>query len=62
VVLTFGVALVHAGHEIGDPVAAVGSVVVLGDMLLSGGLSVGAYVLMRLCGRLLFQPSKRACD
>jgi hypothetical protein len=38
VVLTFGVALVHTGHPIGDPIAAVGSVVVLGDMLLFGWL------------------------
>ena len=38
VVLTFGVALVHTGHETGDPIAAIGSVFVLGDMLLFGWL------------------------
>lgn len=38
VVLTVGVALVHSGHTIGDPIAAIGSVVVLADMLLFGFL------------------------
>jgi putative Mn2+ efflux pump MntP len=38
VVLTLGVALVHTGHPIGDPIAAVGSMIVLGDMLLFGWL------------------------
>jgi peptidoglycan/LPS O-acetylase OafA/YrhL len=38
VVLTIGVALVHTGHEVGDPIAAVGSLVVLADMLLFGWL------------------------
>jgi peptidoglycan/LPS O-acetylase OafA/YrhL len=38
VVLTFGVALVHGGHEIGDPIAGVGSIVVFGDMVLFGWL------------------------
>jgi putative Mn2+ efflux pump MntP len=37
-VLTLGVALVHTGHEVGDPIAAVGSVIVLADMLLFGWL------------------------
>jgi putative Mn2+ efflux pump MntP len=37
-ILTFGVALVHTGHIIGDPIAAIGSVVVLADMLLFGWL------------------------
>jgi hypothetical protein len=34
VILTVGVGLVHTGHAVGDPIAAVGSLVVLGDMLL----------------------------
>ena len=34
VVLTIGVALVHTGHPVGDPIAAIGSLVVLADMLL----------------------------
>jgi hypothetical protein len=38
VVLTAGVALVHSGHAIGDPIAAVGSLVILADMLLFGSL------------------------
>ena len=38
VVLTFGVALVHSGHAAGDPIAAIGSIAVLGDMLLFGWL------------------------
>jgi hypothetical protein len=38
IILTIGVALVHAGHAIGDPIAAVGSIIVLLDMLLFGWL------------------------
>ena len=38
IVLTIGVALVHTGRDAGDPFAAVGSIVVLGDMLLFGWL------------------------
>ena len=38
IVLTVGVALVHSGHTAGDPIAAVGSIVVLADMLLFGWL------------------------
>jgi cbb3-type cytochrome oxidase subunit 1 len=40
VILTIGVGLVHAGHEIGDPIAAIGSLAVLADMLLFGWLVV----------------------
>ena len=36
IVLTVGVGLVHTGHEVGDPIAAVGSLVVLIGMLLFG--------------------------
>ncbi len=38
IVMTIGVALVHSGHEIGDPIAAISSLVVLADMLLFGWL------------------------
>jgi peptidoglycan/LPS O-acetylase OafA/YrhL len=38
VVLAIGVALVHTGHGIGDPIAAVSSLVVLADMLVFGWL------------------------
>jgi hypothetical protein len=38
VILTVGVALVHSGHAIGDPIAAVGSIVALSDMMLFGWL------------------------
>jgi hypothetical protein len=38
VILAIGVALVHTGHVIGDPIAAVGSILVLLDMLLFGWL------------------------
>jgi cbb3-type cytochrome oxidase subunit 1 len=34
VILTIGVGLVHSGHEIGDPIAAVSSLLVLADTLL----------------------------
>ena len=37
-VLTCGVALVHTGHDIGEPIAAIGSIVALGDMLFFGWL------------------------
>ena len=38
IVLTIGVGLLHTGHPIGDPIAAVGSFVVLFDTLLFGWL------------------------
>jgi hypothetical protein len=38
VILTVGVGLVHTGHPVGDPIAAVGALVTLTDMLLFGWL------------------------
>jgi hypothetical protein len=38
VILTVGVGLVHTGHALGDPIAAIGSIIVLADMLLFGWL------------------------
>jgi hypothetical protein len=38
VILTVGVGLVHTGHAVGDAIAAVGSIIVLADMLLFGWL------------------------
>jgi hypothetical protein len=38
IVLTIGVAMVHSGNSAGDPIAAIGSFVVLLDMLLFGWL------------------------
>ncbi len=38
VILTIGVGLVHSGHQIGDPIAAVSSLLVLADTLLFGWL------------------------
>jgi drug/metabolite transporter (DMT)-like permease len=38
VTLSIGVALVHTGHEAGDPIAAIGSLVVLGGMIFFGWL------------------------
>jgi putative Mn2+ efflux pump MntP len=38
IILTIGVGLVHSGHEIGDPIAAVSSLVVLAETLLFGWL------------------------
>jgi cbb3-type cytochrome oxidase subunit 1 len=40
VILTFGVALLHTGHDIGQPFAAIGSVVVLASILHFGWLVV----------------------
>jgi len=39
IVLTIGVALVHSGHQIGDPIAAISSLLVLADTLLFGWLT-----------------------
>jgi hypothetical protein len=38
VILTVGVGLVHTGHAVGDPIAAIGSFLALGDMLFFGWL------------------------
>ena len=38
VVMSVGVGLVHTGHEAGDPIAAVGSLVILAGMLFFGWL------------------------
>jgi putative Mn2+ efflux pump MntP len=38
IVMTIGVGLVHSGHTIGDPIAAVSSLLVLADTLLFGWL------------------------
>jgi hypothetical protein len=38
VILTIGVGLVHSGHQIGDPIAAISSLVILADTLLFGWL------------------------
>jgi hypothetical protein len=38
IILTIGVALIHSGHAIGDPIAAVSSLIVLADVLLFGWL------------------------
>jgi hypothetical protein len=40
IILTIGIALVHWGHAIGDPIAAVSSLLVLADMLLFGWLVI----------------------
>lgn len=40
VILTVGVGLIHTGHPVGDPFAAVGSLIVLASMLLFGWLVV----------------------
>ena len=36
VIMAIGVGLVHTGHEAGDPIAAVGSFIVLAGMLMFG--------------------------
>jgi hypothetical protein len=38
IILTIGVGLVHSGHDVGDPIAAASSLLVLADMLLFGWL------------------------
>jgi drug/metabolite transporter (DMT)-like permease len=37
-VMAVGVGLVHTGHESGDPIAAVGSLIVLAGMIIFGWL------------------------
>jgi hypothetical protein len=39
-IMTIGVAMVHSGHAIGDPIAAVSSLLVLADTLLFGWLVI----------------------
>jgi peptidoglycan/LPS O-acetylase OafA/YrhL len=51
VVLAVGVGLVHTGHEIGEPIAAVSSLVVLADMLLFGWLVYRREATERVTGR-----------
>ena len=51
VVLAVGVGLVHTGHEIGEPIAAVSSLVVLADMLLFGWLVYRREATERATGR-----------
>ena len=51
VILSVGVALVHTGHEIGEPIAAVSSLVVLADMLLLGWLVYRREATERVTGR-----------
>jgi uncharacterized membrane protein YczE len=38
IIMAIGVALVHTGHESGDPIAAIGSIIVLAAMLIFGWL------------------------
>jgi hypothetical protein len=40
IILTIGVALVHSGQAIGDPIAAVASLLVLADALVFGWLVI----------------------
>jgi hypothetical protein len=42
---------VHTGHEIGEPIAAVSSLVVLADMLLLGWLVYRREATERVTGR-----------
>ena len=41
VILVIGVGMVHTGHESGDPIAAVGSLIVLLGMLMFGWIVIG---------------------
>jgi peptidoglycan/LPS O-acetylase OafA/YrhL len=41
VILVIGVGMVHTGHESGDPIAAVGSLIVLFGMLMFGWIVIG---------------------
>ena len=38
IVMSVGIGLVHTGHEAGDPIAAVGSLIILDGMLFFGRL------------------------
>ena len=52
IILTVGVGLVHSGHEIGDPIAAVSSLLVLADTLFFAWL-----VFRPEPSKLISQPS-----
>jgi cbb3-type cytochrome oxidase subunit 1 len=52
IVLTIGVAMIHAGNDRGDPIAGVGSLIVLLDMAYFGWL-----VLQRERGENIVRPS-----
>jgi hypothetical protein len=39
-ILTVGVGLVHSGRDIGDPIAAAGSIIALADMVFFGWLVI----------------------
>jgi hypothetical protein len=57
VILTVGVALAHSGLTVGDPIAAVGSLVILADMLLFGWL-VYRRERMKLAGQSSTVPAE----
>jgi peptidoglycan/LPS O-acetylase OafA/YrhL len=40
VITTIGVGLVHTGHDSGEPIAAVGSLIIFADMLLFGWIVI----------------------
>jgi len=50
VILVIGVGLVHTGHESGDPIAAVGSLIVLLGMLMFGWIVIGRQKGGRVAG------------
>jgi hypothetical protein len=56
-VLTVGVGLIHSGREIGEPIAAVSSIVALLDMLLFGWLVFRATAAERV-GRAAAVPAE----
>jgi hypothetical protein len=43
IILTIGVGLVHSGHKVGEPIAAISSVLVLADTLLFAWLVFSSY-------------------
>ncbi|MDW6022966.1 hypothetical protein SAZ10_14480 [Mesorhizobium sp. BAC0120] len=53
VILTIGVGLVHTGHEVGDPIAAVGSLIVLIGMLMFGWIVLKGRISERAADRSL---------
>jgi hypothetical protein len=51
IVAAIGIGLVHTGHEIGDPIAAVGSLIIFADTLLFAWLVFQARPTETLAGR-----------
>jgi hypothetical protein len=58
VVLTIGVAAIHMGYEAADPIAGVGSLIVLGAMLLFAALVFRPTLGTRMISAAVLTPAE----